>query len=320
MNNKHDQAFSIIMPVYNGENYLEEAIQSVIDQTYPNWELFIIDDGSSDRSLSISRAWEKGDKRIKVLQHPEGINRGVSASRNLGISFASGEWIAFLDADDYWVPYKLENENEVLKSEKDLALLYSQAEISDLTNSHNTGKVYGTGIKGLTTNPFPLLIKGFQGHISSVIINRRIITKNRIMFKEDMRFSEDTLFFHQVLLYGSIFYISEILSVYRLHNMSSCAAMTPDVRILGRYSVYERLLSDYDGTYSGIISFELVRTGMERIWKYFLKHPTQYFKLLIYAFNRTMKNRRVNFFHKLYLFTGPFPFLIKSSARKIFYF
>ena len=88
---------SVIIPVYNVECYLDECIQSVVDQTYSDWECIIVDDGSTDESGDICDEWVKKDKRIRVV-HQE--NRGVSRARNRGIEEAKGEYIVFVDSDD----------------------------------------------------------------------------------------------------------------------------------------------------------------------------------------------------------------------------
>lgn len=94
---------SIVMPNYNGSKYLEETIQSVIAQTYQNWELLFVDDCSSDNSLELVRSFD--DDRIRIFQNEK--NSGAAVSRNLALKMAKGRWIAFLDSDDLWLPDKL---------------------------------------------------------------------------------------------------------------------------------------------------------------------------------------------------------------------
>ena len=91
------QKITVIMPVYNVENYLAEAIESVINQTYKNLEIILIDDGSTDKSGNICDEYEKIDSRIKVI-HQE--NKGLSGARNAGIEVATGNYIMFIDSDD----------------------------------------------------------------------------------------------------------------------------------------------------------------------------------------------------------------------------
>ena len=93
---------SVVMPVYNVEAYVAEAIDSVLAQTYPDFELIIVDDGGSDRSMEIVRAYE--DRRIRIITQ---ANRGLAGARNTGIIAARGEYIALLDSDDRWLPEKL---------------------------------------------------------------------------------------------------------------------------------------------------------------------------------------------------------------------
>lgn len=93
-----DELVSVIVPVYNVEKYLREAIDSVCKQTYPNWELLLVDDGSKDQSGIICDEYAQKDVRIRVF-HTK--NKGVSSARNLGIENANGKWIAFMDSDDY---------------------------------------------------------------------------------------------------------------------------------------------------------------------------------------------------------------------------
>lgn len=97
---------SIIMPNYNGARFLKETIDSVISQTYSNWELLFVDDCSTDNSLEVVKQFS--DSRIRVLQNQ--VNSGAAISRNNAIEVANGRWIAFLDSDDLWVPEKLEKQ------------------------------------------------------------------------------------------------------------------------------------------------------------------------------------------------------------------
>lgn len=99
---------SIIMPNYNSERFLHETINSVLDQTYKNWELLIVDDCSTDQSVPIIESYANSDPRIRLLLNDQ--NRGAAHSRNSAISQAKGKWIAFLDSDDVWVKEKLQTQ------------------------------------------------------------------------------------------------------------------------------------------------------------------------------------------------------------------
>ena len=103
-----EKKVSIIMPAYNAEKYIEEAIYSVLAQTHKEWELIIIDDCSSDNTEQIVLKYVSKDTRIRYLKNP--VNLGVSKSRNLGIKKSKNDWIAFLDSDDCWENDKLEKQ------------------------------------------------------------------------------------------------------------------------------------------------------------------------------------------------------------------
>ncbi|MGB3693669.1 MAG: glycosyltransferase [Spirulinaceae cyanobacterium] len=121
---------SVIIPAYNAEKTIQLTINSVLQQTWSDFEILVIDDGSNDSTLD--KIATIADKRIKVLSQQ---NRGVSASRNLGISLAKGEYIAFLDADDLWQPNKLKEQLEALKNNPQAAVAYSWTDYIDESGS-----------------------------------------------------------------------------------------------------------------------------------------------------------------------------------------
>lgn len=109
---------SVIVPVYCGERFLAAALESVLNQTYPRVELIVVDDGSEDTSEEIARAHDGA----RVLREP---HRGVSAARNAGIATAQGELLAFLDADDLWMPQKLEQQVALICARPEVAIVHT---------------------------------------------------------------------------------------------------------------------------------------------------------------------------------------------------
>lgn len=97
--------FSVLIPAYNAENFIAESIMSVMNQTYPNWEMIIVNDGSTDNTLSILKDYEKKDKRIKIINQE---NKGSLMARRVAIEKATGDYICFLDSDDFWENNMLE--------------------------------------------------------------------------------------------------------------------------------------------------------------------------------------------------------------------
>ncbi|MFB2895267.1 glycosyltransferase [Aerosakkonemataceae cyanobacterium BLCC-F50] len=136
---------SVIIPIFNGEKTIRDTIESVINQTFSNWELIAIDDGSQDATLDIVSSIK--DSRLKVFSYP---NAGAPTSRNRGFSHSEGEFIAFLDADDCWTPDKLEAQLKALQENPDAAVAYSWSDFVDESGSflrqgsHSTvsGNVY----------------------------------------------------------------------------------------------------------------------------------------------------------------------------------
>jgi glycosyltransferase involved in cell wall biosynthesis len=113
---------SIVIIFLNEERFLREAIESVLAQDYPSWELLLVDDGSTDASPDIARSFARQDARIRCLSHPGGANRGMSASRNLGLTHSRGEYVAFLDADDTYMPDRLSRHVAVLDAHPAIAM------------------------------------------------------------------------------------------------------------------------------------------------------------------------------------------------------
>lgn len=127
---------SVIMPAYNAERFVEAAIRSVMDQTVADWELLVLDDGSSDGTCAIIESLAAQDGRIRVL--PNEKNMGVARTRNRGLDLARGRYIALLDSDDVWHPDKLENQLALAKN-TGAGLLYSAYTIVDSCGNPSKG-------------------------------------------------------------------------------------------------------------------------------------------------------------------------------------
>ena len=136
---------SIIIPNYNCENYLGETIDSVLAQTYEDWELLIVDDCSTDNSVEVIQSYCEKDERIKLFVNEK--NSGAAASRNRAMREATGKWIAFLDSDDLWLPEKLEKQLSFM-TENGYRFSYTAYEhVDDKTEPMN---IVVTGPKAVT--------------------------------------------------------------------------------------------------------------------------------------------------------------------------
>jgi len=121
-----NELVSVIIPFYNAEKFLGEAIQSVLDQTYDKWELLLIDDGSTDSGTDIALEYARNEK-IQYLDHPSHQNRGACVSRNAGIFRAKGKYVAFLDSDDVWFPDKLRQQIDIFDRVPEAAMVCGPA-------------------------------------------------------------------------------------------------------------------------------------------------------------------------------------------------
>ena len=131
-----DNLISIVIPVYNAERFIEETVASVLNQTYPEWELLLINDGSTDGSGAIIDKLAEGDSRIRVFHLAGG---GAAEARNTGTKNANGRYLAFLDADDLWEKEKLEKELAYMQK-TDAAFVFTGYEFAD-RNGVGTGKI-----------------------------------------------------------------------------------------------------------------------------------------------------------------------------------
>jgi glycosyltransferase involved in cell wall biosynthesis len=108
---------SIVMPAFNVASYIGAAIGSVVAQTFPDWELLIVNDGSTDDTAVAAQQWAESDRRIRIFHQP---NRGISSARNRALAHATGEILAILDSDDLWEPRYLEEQLGVLRTHPDI--------------------------------------------------------------------------------------------------------------------------------------------------------------------------------------------------------
>jgi len=167
---------SVVIPVYNGERYVREAIESVFAQTFTDWELIVIDDGSVDRSRDIIRGY--GDRLTFIEQD----NHGVCHARNAAVARARGRYVAFLDADDVWRPSKLERQVAFLEGHGDVGLVHSDLDIID-----DDGRAAGRQACSGHRSAFSLQF--LAGHLiyPSAVMIRTEVLRSVGGFSEDFR-------------------------------------------------------------------------------------------------------------------------------------
>ena len=219
-----------IIIVYNGEDYLDEAIRSVISQTSPDWELIIVDDGSSDASREIARRYARSDGRIRLVTHPDGGNHGMAAARNLGLSESRATFVGFLDADDVWEATKIEEQLELFAQHPDVAMTYGRTLIwHSWDNTLIDDFFYDLGVQPEQVHPPPVLFRQllrnvYQTPTTCNALMRRSAIADVGGFDETFKaMFEDQLFFAKLMLHFPVFVSGRCWAKYRQHSASTSA-------------------------------------------------------------------------------------------------
>ena len=221
---------SVIMPAYNAEKYIEEAIMSVINQSYKNWQLLVIDDGSQDSTPAIVKALAEKDHRIQL--HINEKNMGVAKTRNKGFDMAEGDYVALLDSDDIWLPEKLEKQIK-LAQKSGAEIIYTSYEIIDTEGN----KCKGDYIVKPVTNYKDLLEENNIG-CSTMLLHKKICDIYR--FNNEYA-HEDYVFCLEILKYGhKAAGLTEVLSKYRFYIGSRSA--NKFIAAKNRWIVYRNYL------------------------------------------------------------------------------
>ncbi len=203
---------SIIMPVYNGERFIGEALDSILMQSYKNFELIVINDGSTDNTLEILQQYKtRFDERLLIINQP---NQGQVVAKNKGLNLARGDFISFLDSDDRWHPRKLESQIDLLLKNPSVGLCYTEAVLIDER---------GNQIGYRTVNPsyigkcFNKLIMGNCITASSVLLKRECIDKVG-SFDTSLTACENWDLWLRISRISELKYIKKPLTYYRIHQ------------------------------------------------------------------------------------------------------
>lgn len=213
---------SVVMAVYNGEKYIKTQIESVLEQTYENLELVIVDDGSTDNSADIIDDCARDDNRIRFYRTP--LNLGITKNFLKGLSYSRGDFICFSDQDDYWVRDKIEVLSRLLDKDKKNMLAYSDMEICD----EDLKVLYKSFQKTSGISPR-------KGHLGEIAFLRNIMPGCSMMFRKEVKellnkmkepipLMHDHMAFVVSSLLGNIIYSKKRLVKYRQHNENNIGA------------------------------------------------------------------------------------------------
>jgi glycosyltransferase involved in cell wall biosynthesis len=242
---------SIIIPFLNAERFLSEAIESVFLQTYRHWELLLVDDGSTDASKSIADEYViHCPSKVFCFAHPGHENLGLPASRNLGLQKARGRYVALLDADDVWLPSKLQDQVGILESHPDAGLVYGRSRYWKSWNG-DSSEADCTPDLGVPTNS---LIPGQQLLVScyplgkavtpcpsDLLFRRTALERARAFEDWPFNFYEDQAFLARVYLENAVFVADACWDKYRVHSQS-CSAVVFES---GQYDKFREFYFDW---------------------------------------------------------------------------
>lgn len=214
---------SIITASYNYAQYIEEAIDSVINQSYQDWELIIVDDGSSDNSAEIIKSYCAKDSRIKLFQHDKGANKGLKETLLLGLEKATGKWIAFLESDDFFEPDNLTEKVKIIERHGNLGLVFNKVRfLSEFKKKEQ--KRFEKVQEKLSKKDFP------RNMFYDFYINNMILTFSCVMVRRDAlnpSFFEtpvdkllDWWLWIHLAYENEFYYIEKELTSWRLHDKS----------------------------------------------------------------------------------------------------
>lgn len=245
MNSTNEPLITIIVPAYNAQEYISECIDSVLNQTYSQWELLIIDDGSTDQTPAFVDQFVKKDPRI-YLYHQ--VNKGVSAARNYGLELARGEFIVFLDSDDLLTQNSIQTRVEAIQG-ADMAicgyLLFNGGTLSKKMPSASRDTWNRDEAIGNIAIPGEL---GYQGFLWNKIFRRRIISDNGLCFANGIAYNEDRLYcVSYAILCSRVKLSNETVYYYRqcpTSAMSSLSRMSDNdyCKILSEFTAYDKML------------------------------------------------------------------------------
>lgn len=221
----YNDLISIVTASYNYENYIRETIESVLCQTYKNWELIIVDDGSKDNSLEVIREYCDKDSRIKLFTHENNSNKGLAQTVKYGIALSNGKYIAFLESDDTITPDYLEKKAKVISENSDISLIFNDVNIFG----------YEEKVKGfedykrrrheiLSSKIYPAnVLKDMRNFnlistFSSVMVRKDIL--ENLDFNSPIKAALDYYLWFQVVQKNDVFYIDEMLTNWRMHKDS----------------------------------------------------------------------------------------------------
>jgi glycosyltransferase involved in cell wall biosynthesis len=211
--------FSVVIPLYNKQDYVKDTIKSVLEQSFQDFEIVVVDDGSTDNSVNIVQAI--GDPRIRIIRQK---NAGVSVARNTGIKEARADYIALLDADDIWLSEFLSTIHDLIARYKNAGLYATAYKMS------SNGEFIKLNIQGLPKKDFEGIIPNYFKSVvlgdllvwsSAVCIPKKIFIENDIWFPAGEKYGEDQYVWGRVAMQFEIAYSTKVCAIYHLGTVGN---------------------------------------------------------------------------------------------------
>ncbi len=276
---------SVVMPVFNRAEYVVEAIESVLAQTYTHWELILVDDGSTDDSYTIEQGYAaKLPEGIRCITHEGRANRGISASRNLGSSAARGEYVACLDSDDLWVPDKLERQIAIVKAHPTVGMVVGSTKYWFPGESRLDRVLLAGGPRDSLIEPPQLFYdmypmgEGVAPSMNTVLLRKDVV--ERIGgWEESFRTTyEDQAMLAKVYLSEQVYIASDVGDHYRQHPTSIMRTELVGVRYFRKRYLFLRWLESWMRTErpDRIPELKLVRNALSDRSLWAFRDPVRY--------------------------------------------
>lgn len=217
---------SVVLPIYRVEKYIKACITSVLGQSYRDFEVVLVDDGSPDRSAEIAETLLRKDGTVPY-QIVHTINRGVSAARNTGLDVARGEYVVMVDSDDVLSPYFLQGFSDMMKQKPNLNIYSCGFSVVDENNCQTfASKTHGRSAFDWDEAQRIFFDRKVRFLLPALMFSKRFLQENAIRFDEDVRYSEDVQFIWRCLAHNRkvVFYSENALYNYILHPGSTMTA------------------------------------------------------------------------------------------------
>lgn len=236
---------SIVMNCFNGETFLKQSIDSVLIQSYTNWEIIFYDNASTDDSKKIVQSYN--DTRIKYFFNKKNIKLG--SARNIALSKCSGDYIAFLDVDDIWLADKLKLQLELFLKKPDLGLVYSDSLwFNENSKIEKKSLDKNSKLRGFC---FRELLNNYKLTMSSVVLNKKALIQQSTFFDERFQLLEESDLFKRIAYDWEIDFVDEPLVKWRIHDKSTTWNNYSEIYLEGMLMLkkYSKLYDDFNLTY-----------------------------------------------------------------------